>query len=58
MVTVEILHVYDASHMSAKILKRNSTNNIKNVKNWSVVDDYSDTINEGLSLLYSEHDSR
>lgn len=55
---IQILKVYDASHLSAKILKLNSTNNINDIQHWSKVDDHSDVINQGLSSLYSEHKAR
>lgn len=54
---VKILHVYDASHMSAKLLKLNCTNTLNDEQHWSNVVDHSDTINYKLNLYFSKKDS-
>ncbi|CAI6372649.1 unnamed protein product [Macrosiphum euphorbiae] len=54
---VKILNVYDASHMSAKLLKLNCTNNVNDEQHWSNVVDYTDTINHKLSSYFSKRDS-
>lgn len=55
---VKILNVYDASHMSAKLLKLNCSNNLNDTQPWSNVEDYSSTINFKLSSFYSNENSR
>ncbi|XP_025202131.1 putative ATP-dependent RNA helicase TDRD12 [Melanaphis sacchari] len=54
---VKILKVYDASHISAKLLKVNNTNNLNDEKHWSGVMDHSDTINSKLSSYFSKRNS-
>ncbi|XP_060864055.1 putative ATP-dependent RNA helicase TDRD12 isoform X2 [Metopolophium dirhodum] len=54
---VKILNVYDASHMSAKLLKLNCTNILNDDQHWSNVVDYTDTINHKLSSYFSKRDS-
>jgi len=57
LAVVKILNVYDASHMSAKLLKLNCTNILNDEQNWSNVVDHSDTINHKLSSYFSKKDS-
>ncbi|XP_015363727.1 PREDICTED: putative ATP-dependent RNA helicase TDRD12 [Diuraphis noxia] len=54
---VKILNVYDASHMSAKLLKLNCTNTLNDEQYWSNVIDHSDTINHKLNSHFSKRDS-
>lgn len=48
---IQILNVYDATHMSVKILKINHTNNLND--DWVNVDS-SATISRELNSLYSD----
>lgn len=57
LAVVKILNVYDASHMSAKLLKLNCTNILNDEQHWSNVVDHSDTINHKLSSYFSKKDS-
>jgi len=54
---VKILNIYDASHMSAKLLKLNCTNNLNDEQHWSNLMDHSDTINHMLNSHFSKRDS-
>ncbi|XP_060837177.1 putative ATP-dependent RNA helicase TDRD12 isoform X2 [Rhopalosiphum padi] len=54
---VKILKVYDASHISAKLLKVNNTNNLNDEQHWSNVVDHSDVINSKLSSYFSNRNS-
>lgn len=57
LAVVKILNVYDASHISAKLLKVNNTNNLNDEQHWSNVVDHSDTINSKLSSHFSKRNS-
>ncbi|XP_025420540.1 putative ATP-dependent RNA helicase TDRD12 isoform X2 [Sipha flava] len=55
---IKVLTVYDASHLSAKLLKLNCTNSLNNNTNWSNVKDHTTAINHELNMFYSNEDSR
>lgn len=49
---IQILHIYDASHMTAKLLNLNCTNSLTDTGNWYQVQDNSKIIKRELSLYY------
>lgn len=58
LVAVQILNVYNASHISAKLLYVNCTKNRDEINLWSKVEDHSDSIKHELKTFYSNPDSR
>lgn len=58
LVAIQILNVYNASHISAKLLYVNCTKNHDEVDLWTIVEDLSDSIKHELETFYSNPDSR
>lgn len=58
LVAIQILNVYNASHISAKLLYVNCTKNHDEVHLWSKVEDHSDSIKHELKTFYSNPNSR
>ncbi|XP_050523372.1 putative ATP-dependent RNA helicase TDRD12 isoform X2 [Daktulosphaira vitifoliae] len=54
---IKILHVYDASHMSAKLMKF-SNKNIEDFTSWLNIEDNSSNINSEMGLYYSSQSKR